>query len=138
MATNQVYGDSTTIGRNTSSATSVWAGRIISGFVTLFLLVDAIPKLLEMEFAVDATVEAGYPASTVVWIGLILLVCTVLYTVPRTAVLGTVLLTGYLGGAVATQVRIESPDVLFAIVFGALVWVGAYLRDERVRALVKV
>jgi hypothetical protein len=131
-----------TIAMNARTATSKSAtltSWIISGLIILFLLVDAIPKLLRLDFAVDATVDLGYPDGTVVWIGLILLVCTVLYTIPRTAILGAVLLTGYFGGAIATQMRLgENAWLLFPFVIGVLAWAGLYLRDDRVRELVSV
>jgi hypothetical protein len=131
-----------TIAMNARTATSKSAtltSWIISGLIILFLLVDAIPKLLRLDFAVDATVDLGYPDGTVVWIGLILLVCTVLYRIPRTAILGAVLLTGYFGGAIATQMRLgENAWLLFPFVIGVLAWAGLYLRDDRVRELVSV
>lgn len=136
IAGNDTRGQGAAVGSDSPPAKKVWTGRIINVLVILFLLVDAIPKLLRLEFAVDATVELGYPDNTVVWIGLALLVCTVLYTVPRTSILGAVLLTGYLGGATATQVQLDEPWALvFPVVFGVLVWVGQYLRDSRVRSL---
>lgn len=115
-----------------------WAGRIVSALPVLFLLVDGAMKLFKPPVVVDATVKLGYPESTIVPIGIVLLVCTVLYIVPRTAVLGAILLTGYLGGAVATHVRVgeEAFSVLFPVFFGILLWGGLYLRDERLRALI--
>lgn len=122
--------------RHTSSKSMILTSWIISGLIILFLLVDAVPKLLRLDFAVDATVDLGYPDGTVVWIGLILLICTVLYAIPRTAILGAVLLTGYLGGAIATQLRLgENAWLLFPFLLGVLVWAGLYLRDDRVRTL---
>ncbi len=108
--------------------------------MTLFLLVDAVVKLLRVPVAVDTTVGLGFPASTVPVIGGTLLACLVLYLVPRTAVLGAVLLTGYLGGAVCAQLRVEAPllsTVLFPVYLGVLVWVGLYLRSAALRALVR-
>jgi len=87
----------------------LWAGRIISGLVVLFLLFDSIIKVMRLDPAVEGTVEFGYNESVVFGIGLTLLVCTILYAIPRTAILGAILLTGYLGGATATQVRVEDP-----------------------------
>lgn len=125
--------------RTATSKSATLTSWIISGLIILFLLVDAIPKLLRLDFAVDATVDLGYPDGTVVWIGLILLVCTVLYTIPRTAILGAVLLTGYFGGAIATQMRLgENAWLLFPFVIGVLAWAGLCLRDDRVRELVSV
>jgi DoxX-like family len=115
-------------------------GYAITGLVTLFLLLDSVTKLLRLQVVVDATVQMGFPASTVPVIGATLLACLVLYLLPRTAVLGAVLLTGYLGGAVCAQLRIEAPlfsTLLFPVYVGALVWLGLYLRSARVRALVR-
>ena len=81
-----------------TSRGSLWAGRILSGLAVLFLLFDAVIKVLKMPFAVDATVQLGYPGSLVLTIGVIELICTVLYVIPSTSILGVVLLTGYLGG----------------------------------------
>lgn len=118
------------------SKTALVAGRILSGLVALFLLFDSIPKVFGMAPAVDGTVQLGYPESVVPGIGLALLFCTILYMIPRTAIFGAILLTGYLGGAVATQVRLESLWLLFPVVFALLTWAGIYLRDERLRTLV--
>ena len=113
-----------------------WAGRIVSALVVAFLLFDAGIKVMMLEPAVEGSVQLGYPEATVFGIGLALLVSTALYAVPRTAFLGAILLTGYLGGAVATQVRVEDPWFLFPAFIGVLVWGGLFLRDERVRALI--
>lgn len=115
---------------------AVLTGRIISGFVALFLLVDGALRLARFGPYVDGTVQFGYPEHLAQPIGLTLVVCTLLYIVPRTAVLGAILLTGYLGGATASQVRVEDPFFLFAFTFGVLVWAGLYLREPRLRALV--
>ena len=113
-----------------------WAGRVVSALVVAFLAFDGITKAMTVEPVVEATTRLGYPAGSVFGIGLTLLVCTAFYAVPRTAFLGAILLTGYLGGAVATQVRVEDPWFLFPAFVGALVWGGLFLRDGRVRALV--
>ncbi len=114
------------------------AGRVISGAVILFLLQDALIKVFNLDVAVEATVELGYSADLVVPIGIVLLVSTVVYAIPRTAVIGAVLLTGYLGGAIATTVRLEEGAwFLFPAAFAVLVWLGLYLRDRRVRALLE-
>lgn len=111
-------------------------GRVISGVVVLLLLQDALVKVLNLDFAVEATVELGYSANLVVPIGIALLTSTVLYAIPRTAVIGAILLTGYLGGAIATTVRLEEGAlVLLPATAAVLVWLGLYLRDRRVRAL---
>lgn len=115
---------------------AVWTGRIIAGAVVLFLVMDAAMKVVKTDAAVEGSAELGYPESTLVGIGLALLVCTAIYAVPRTAFLGAILLSGYLGGATATQVRLEDPWFLFPIALGVLVWVSLYLRDSRIRALI--
>ncbi len=113
-----------------------WAGRVVSALVAAFLLLDAGIKVMMLEPAVEGSVQLGYPEGTVFGIGLTLLVGTLLYAIPRTAFVGTILLTGYLGGAVATQVRVEDPWFLFPAFVAVLVWGGLFLRDGRVRALV--
>jgi hypothetical protein len=117
---------------------SVWAGRILTWLPALFLLVDGVAKLFKPLPVVEGTVKLGYAESMIIPIGIVLIVCTVLYLVPKTSVLGAILLTGYLGGAVATHVRAADGafGISFAVVFGALVWLGIYLRDERLRELV--
>ena len=114
------------------------AGYVLSGLVVLFLVMDAAMKLLELPVVLQTTAELGYPTADVRAIGLLLLLCTALYAFPRTAVIGAVLLTAYLGGAVATHVRVESPlfsHVLFGVYLGVLLWGGLYLCDARVREL---
>ena len=95
-------------------------------------------KLLKPAIVTETTVQLGYPESVILGLGIVLLACTALYLIPRTAVLGAILLTGYLGGAVATHVRVgASPfEILFPVIFGALLWGGLFLRDERLRELI--
>jgi hypothetical protein len=115
------------------------AGYVLTAFVALFLTFDIVMKVLLLAPAVQGTTELGYPAGSVFWIGVIELVCLALYLVPRTAVLGALLLTGYLGGAIATHVRVGSPLVshtLFPIYVALMVWGGLYLREARLRELV--
>lgn len=116
---------------------AVGVGRILSGVVTFLLVVDGAMKLAKPAPVVEAVAKLGYPDSTTVGIGLLLLACTLLYALPRTAVLGAVLLTGYLGGATATNVRAEAGAfaVLFPSIIGALVWGGLMLRDRRLTAI---
>lgn len=116
---------------------SLWAGRAMSGTAVLFLLFDGVMKLVKPAPFVEAMTKLGYQDSATLRIGLLLLTCTILYTIPRTSVLGAILLTGYLGGATATHVRIQAAlfPVLFPGIFGALVWGGLFLRDDRLRAL---
>jgi hypothetical protein len=117
---------------------AVWVGRVLSALGILFLAMDAGMKLLQLPAAVEGTTQLGYPASVIVPIGIIQVACLLLYIVPRTSVLGAILWTGYLGGAVATHVRIGNPlfsHVLFPVYVAALLWGGLWLRDRRVRAL---
>lgn len=120
------------------SKKSLWAGRIISALPVLFLLMDGVMKLVKPAVVVEATVRLGYPETVIVPLGFVLLACTVLYTIRRTSVLGAILLTGYLGGAVATHVRFFEGlfPVVFPVFFGVMIWGGLWLRDERVRALI--
>jgi hypothetical protein len=122
----------------TSSAKLLWTGRVLSGLPVAFLLLDATMKLVKPEPVVKATVELGYPESVIVGLGIVLLVCTILYMIPRTSALGAILLTGYLGGACASHVRHGDGwfAILFPVVFGVLLWGGLWLRDERLRSLV--
>ena len=117
------------------SDVQLWVGRILSGFVALFFLWDGAMKLFKPIFVVKATRDLGYPESEIAGIGVTLLVCTLLYLFPRTSIFGAILLTGYLGGAVASQVRVQAPlfNVIFASIFGCLVWLSLWLRDTRVR-----
>jgi hypothetical protein len=119
---------------------ALWTGRVLCALAILFLSFDSVAKLLRLGPAVEGTKQVGYPESVVLGIGVVLLVCVVAYAIPRTAILGAVLLTGYLGGAIATHVRIGSPlftHVLTPVYVAAVVWGGLYLRDRRLRALVR-
>ena len=120
-----------------TSKPQLWTGRVLSTLVALFLLWDAILKLVKPPFVVKATRDLGYPEADIVGIGIVLLICTLLYLIPRTSILGAVLLTGYLGGAIASQLRAEQPwfNIIFAFVFGCLVWASLWLRNPRVRTL---
>lgn len=116
-----------------------WLGRILSGLAVLFLLFDATVKLFKLPVAVEATTRLGYPESVMIPLGLIEVSCLIAYLVPRTSVLGAILWTGYLGGAVATQVRVGNPlfgQTLFPIYVAAFLWTGLWLRDQRLRAVV--
>jgi hypothetical protein len=121
------------------SRARISAGNIISALPVLFLLFDSVIKLMVIDPVVESFGQLGYPVSVSVGIGLLELVCLVLYVIPRTSVLGAIMLTGYLGGAVATHVRVGSPmltHILFPIYVAALVWGGLFLREARLRALV--
>jgi hypothetical protein len=117
--------------------TTRWIGQIMSALPVLFLILDAGIKVLQLAPAVEATTQLGYPASAVLGIGLLELVCLAIYIVPRTAVFGAILLTGYLGGALATQVRAGADlfPLVFPVMIGLLLWGGLYVRDDRLRAL---
>ena len=123
-----------------SSKKSLWAGRISSAVPTLFLLMDGGMKLVKSKVVVDTMVHLGYSENVIFPLGFILLVCTCLYAIPRTSVLGAILLTGYLGGAVATHVRVGADlfPITFPVILGCLIWLGLFLRDSRLRALVPV
>src|SRR5215212_3748052 len=121
-----------------ASRSTLLIGYALTGLAALFLSFDTVIKLLAINQAVQSTTELGYPASAVVTIGVIELVCLALYLVRATSVSGAILLVGYLGGAVATQVRVGNPlasHVLFPMYVAALVWGGLYLREPRLRAL---
>lgn len=114
------------------------AGIVLCGLVVLFLLMDAAMKLMQLPVVLEATAQIGWPVATIVPLGAILLLCTLLYAVPRTSVLGAILLTAYLGGAVATHWRLGNPlfsHVLFGAYLGLMAWAGLYLRNERLRKL---
>ena len=112
----------------------IWAGRIMSALPVLMLLLSGVMKLVRPAAVVEGFVRLGYPESLTVGIGIVELACAALYVVPRTSVLGAILLTAYLGGATATHVRIGEPFFM-PILLGVLVWGGLFLRDERLRAL---
>ncbi len=112
----------------------LWAGRIMSTLPVLMLLFSGVMKLVKPAPVVEGFAHLGYPESLALGLGTVELACTVVYVVPRTSVLGAILLTGYLGGATATHVRIGEPFFM-PIILGVLVWGGLFLRDERLRAL---
>jgi hypothetical protein len=123
---------------NDTSKTMLRVGYALSGLVVLFLLMDATMKLLQLPIVAETGLELGWPAETAFPLGLVLLACTLLYVWPRTAIFGAILLTGYLGGAVATHVRVGDPwlsHILFGVYLGLFVWGGLWLRDARVREL---
>ena len=134
-----IYNDLETVPVRSGSV-QLWTGRALSGLVVAFLLMDGAMKLVRPKVVIDSTAQIGWPvdAVTLTMLGAVLLVSTVLYVVPRTAVLGAILLTGYLGGAVASQARIGSPlfsHVLFGVYVGLFAWSGLWLRSSRLRAL---
>jgi hypothetical protein len=122
--------------------TGTWTKRVgwaVSGLMILFMVFDGVSKIAMEPHVIAATTAIGYPAGCIRALGIISIVCTILYAIPRTSILGAILLTAYLGGAVASKIRIEDPlfsSVLFGVYFGILVWVGLYLRNERLRDLI--
>lgn len=135
MTTQTIVNPSVTDSRTVISKKQLWAGRMISGLAALFLLWDGVMKLLKPAMVLKATRDLGYPESDIVGIGILLLASTLVYLFPRSSILGAILLTGYLGGAIASQVRAEASwfNVVFAFVFACFVWGGLWLRDTRVR-----
>ena len=127
-----------------TTPTPRWMSRLgyaLSGLVILFMLMDVAMKLLRLPIVLETTTQLGWSAGSVLPLGILLLVCTALYAFPRTSVLGAVLLTGYLGGAVATHTRIGNPllsHTLFGVYLGILIWAGLYLRYSRVQSLLPV
>jgi DoxX-like family len=122
------------------SKPALWSGRVLSGLVTLFLLLDGGMKLVPLSIVTETMDKIGYGSSETLArsLGVITLVCTILYAVPPTSILGAILLTGYLGGAIASHLRIGSPllsHTLFGLYLGLMVWGGLWLRDRRLRAL---
>jgi hypothetical protein len=115
-----------------------WVGRILSAMPVLFLALDGVMKVVNVQPVMDASLVLGLPVDLAPAIGLLLLACVAIYVIPQSAVLGAILLTGYLGGAISLQVRIgaEPFSLIFPLLLGGLLWGGLYLRDERVRALV--
>lgn len=118
------------------SKTMLWTGRIMSALPVLMILMASVMKLVRVPAVVEGTAHAGFSAGLIVPIGIVELVCVVVYVIPRTAVLGAILLTGLLGGATVTTLRIGDPTFPMPVVLGMLAWGGLYLRDRRVRALI--
>jgi hypothetical protein len=125
---------------HSTSNTTRWAGRILSGLAVLFLTWDGVIKVVTLAPVVEAFTRLGYPVTVAVGIGILELLCVAIYVIPRTSALGAVLLTGFLGGAIATHVRVQDPlltHTFFPIYVGLLIWGGLLLRDERLRAFTK-
>jgi hypothetical protein len=116
----------------------LWGGRVMSTLAVLFMIFDGVGKVMQVAPVLEAQAQLGIPESLTVGIGILVLVCTAVYVLPATSVLGAILLTGFLGGAVAIQLRAGAPvfNLVFPIIFGALVWGGLYLRNDRLRALI--
>jgi len=121
------------------SKKSLWTGRIFSGLITEFLIFDAVIHLMKPAPVVEAFAKLGFPLRLAVPLGIIELVCIVLYVLPSTSILGAILLTGYLGGAIAIQLPTGNSlfgEVLFPVYVGVILWGGIYLRDDRLRTLI--
>ncbi len=116
----------------------IWTGRVLTGLVALFLLFDGITKVMKVPPLLKASAELGFPVAQIVFIGALLILCTILYLIPATSILGAILLTGYLGGATVTNLRVGHPlfETLFPVIFGVLTWGGIFFRDERLRSLI--
>jgi hypothetical protein len=124
-------------------AAFIWTGRALTALAAAFFVMDGAMKLIQPQFVIDATRGIGWPTDSVTLavLGVLLLACTILYLVPRTAVLGAILLTGYLGGAVASHARLGDPlltHVLFGVYMGIFVWGGLWMRNPRIRALIPI
>ena len=114
----------------------LWTGRVLSTLCVLSLLMGATMSLLKNQQATDGLKEFGWPEHMAIKLGVIELACAILYAIPATSVLGAILITGWLGGAVATHLRIGDPKAAFAVVFGIVVWLALFLREPRLRRLV--
>lgn len=137
--TSQVMDRSTLASSGRGSKGRLWAARVMGGIAVLFLLFDGVSKVMRAPQSVQGTTALGFSPAIVPTLGAILLVCLALYVIPRTAVLGAILLTGYLGGAVAAQLRLGHPLLgftLFPVYVALLAWGALYLRDDRIRALI--
>jgi hypothetical protein len=129
------YPEAATITRPSKGA--LWTGRIISGLMILFLVMDSMMKVLLLDFVVEESAKLGVSSNTVFILGIVMLGSTILYAIPRSAAFGALLLTGYLGGAIATHMlnKDEPFKLIFPIILGTLIWVGLLLRDRRIKVL---
>ena len=120
-----------------TSKGKLWAGRVMGGLPALLLLFGGVMDLIKPPYVVEGTLKMGYPESVISGLGIVVILCTILYLIPPTAVLGAILLTGYFGGAVATHVRMSDfVSVPVPVLVAVLIWGGLYLRDSRLRALI--
>ncbi len=121
------------------SNSRIWvsAGRVVTTLVVLFCAFDGIMKVIKEPHVIAASAEFGFSANEIVLIGALMLACTILYAIPRTAILGAVLLTGYLGGAVVSNIRVGHPvfQCVFPVIFGVLAWGAIFAREPRLREL---
>jgi hypothetical protein len=114
----------------------LWTGRILSALAVLMLLFSGTMKLIKPAPVIEGFARYGYPERLILLVGFLEIACTIVYAIPRTTVLGAILMTGYLGGATASNVRIGDPSYVVTVFLGVLVWLGLYLRDQRLRALI--
>jgi DoxX-like family len=114
----------------------LWTGRILSALAVLMLLFSGTMKLIKPAPVIEGFARYGYPERLILLVGFLEIACTIVYAIPRTTVLGAILMTGYLGGATASNVRIGDPSHVVTVVLGVVVWLGLYLRDQRLRALI--
>jgi len=117
------------------SSKMLWIGRIVSAVPVLILLISALMKFAKPAGFAEGMEQLGWPENLATTLGVIEIICTILYVIPRTAVIGAILLTGYLGGAIATHARIGDPAFVSAAVLGILLWAGLHLRDARLRIM---
>lgn len=120
------------------SRSALWTGRVLSGLVIVFLVFDGVIKLIPLDVVIETSKQLGIPTDLAFTLGVLTLVCVILYAIPQTSVLGAVLLTGYLGGAMYVHLRAGSPlfsHTLFGVYLGLMIWGGLYLRDERLRLI---
>jgi len=115
---------------------SLWTGRIMSAIPVLLMLFSGVVKLLKPAPVVQGFAKFGYPESLIVVLGIIEILCVLVYLIPRTSILGAILMTGYLGGATATNVRVSDPSSVITVLLGVFVWGGLYLRDVQLRDLI--
>ena len=129
-----------TIQAGHATTAALWAGRIISSLVVLFMMFDGVTKLMRVEPVLKAAAQLGFSVQEIVGIGIIAPICSLIYAIPQTSLLGALLLTGYLGGATAIQVHVGNAlfETLFPVIFGVLVWAGLFARDERLCELIPV
>lgn len=120
------------------SKPALWTGRILQTLLVLFFIFDGGTKVIKERHVIAAAVQMGFSISSMVAIGWVLLICTLIYIIPRTSILGAILLTGYLGGAVAVNVHVHNPllETLFPAIFGILVWLALFLRDPQLRSMI--
>src|SRR5580704_3266882 len=119
-----------------TSKKMLWAGRVISAIPVLLMVLSAVMKLIKAAPVVQGFPKYGYPESQIVIIGVLELLSCIVYLIPSTAVLGAILMTAYLGGATATNVRVGDPSYIMTVLLGVFVWGGLFFRDARVRALI--